>query len=197
MANAGYWIDEFHMDGLRLDATQDIHDSSGDHILAAVTRRARQAAGQRSILIVGENEPQHAYLVQTPEHGGYGIDALWNDDFRPGAALAHAHQSRPLSRHYSPGSAGAVWTATGDRFRGDRLLILNLGTDLRLAPEPLLAPPQGMRWAVLWSSEDPCYGGNGTPPLETDEHWYIPGHAAVVLTPTLDTQGDTRANANG
>ena len=32
-ANAGYWIDEFHLDGLRLDATQQIYDNSGDHIL--------------------------------------------------------------------------------------------------------------------------------------------------------------------
>ena len=36
IANAGYWIDEFHLDGLRLDATQDIHDSSKEHILRAI-----------------------------------------------------------------------------------------------------------------------------------------------------------------
>ena len=41
IANAGYWIDEFHLDGLRLDATQNIYDESADHILAALTRRAR------------------------------------------------------------------------------------------------------------------------------------------------------------
>ena len=43
IANAGYWIDEFHLDGLRLDATQNIYDLSDDHILAAVTRRARSS----------------------------------------------------------------------------------------------------------------------------------------------------------
>src|SRR4029077_18700035 len=43
VANAGYWIDEYHLDGLRLDATQDVKDASEDHILAAVTRRAREA----------------------------------------------------------------------------------------------------------------------------------------------------------
>src|SRR5207253_758689 len=68
----------------------------------------------------------------------------------------------------------------------DRLLVVNLGRDLHLspAPEPLLAPPDGMRWETLWSSEDVDYGGCGTAPLETtDEGWRIPGEAAVVLKP--------------
>src|SRR6266581_4761892 len=50
--NAAYWIDEFHFDGLRLDATQQIFDASPEHILAAVSREARAAAGRRSIVIV-------------------------------------------------------------------------------------------------------------------------------------------------
>jgi maltooligosyltrehalose trehalohydrolase len=58
IANAGYWIDEFHLDGLRLDATQNIYDRSANHILAAITQRAREAAGSRSIVLVAENEPQ-------------------------------------------------------------------------------------------------------------------------------------------
>ncbi|HYX24329.1 MAG TPA: alpha-amylase family glycosyl hydrolase, partial [Thermoanaerobaculia bacterium] len=41
VANAGYWIDEYHLDGLRLDATQDVKDASPDHVLAAIGRRAR------------------------------------------------------------------------------------------------------------------------------------------------------------
>src|SRR6185436_12684928 len=39
VANAGYWIDEFHFDGLRLDATQQIFDASPEHVIAAITRR--------------------------------------------------------------------------------------------------------------------------------------------------------------
>ena len=67
----------------------------------------------------------------------------------------------------------------------DRILIVNFGRDLHLypAPEPLLAPPEGMRWETLWSSEEPRYGGTGTPSLETDEGWRIPGHAACALVP--------------
>jgi maltooligosyltrehalose trehalohydrolase len=88
IANAGYWIDEFHLDGLRLDATQQIFDKSKDHILAAVTRQARKAAKDRSTIIVAENEPQRVKLVKPQEQGGYGIDALWNDDFHHSAMVA-------------------------------------------------------------------------------------------------------------
>jgi maltooligosyltrehalose trehalohydrolase len=88
VGNAAYWIDEFHMDGLRLDATQQIFDSSTDHVVAAIVRAAREAGRGRPIFIVGENEPQQAQLVRAPEAGGYGIDALWNDDFHHTAMVA-------------------------------------------------------------------------------------------------------------
>ena len=88
VANAGYWIDEFHLDGLRLDATQDIHDSSKDHVLAAITRTARQKAAPRTIVVIAENEAQQSRLVRSPEQGGYGLDGLWNDDFHHSAMVA-------------------------------------------------------------------------------------------------------------
>src|SRR5438477_4724919 len=87
-ANAGYWIDEFHLDGLRLDATQQIHDDSGDHILRSIGRRARAAAGRRAIVLIAENEPQDTRLVRPLDEGGYGLDAIWNDDFHHSAMVA-------------------------------------------------------------------------------------------------------------
>jgi maltooligosyltrehalose trehalohydrolase len=78
------------------------------------------------------------------------------------------------------------------RFFGDQddarqhcLLLVNLGIDCHLdpAPEPLLAPPADCEWSTQWSSEDPKYGGVGTPPLDTEQNWRIPGHAAVLLKP--------------
>jgi maltooligosyltrehalose trehalohydrolase len=68
--------------------------------------------------------------------------------------------------------------AAGD----DRLLVVNLGHDLNLATqaEPLVAPPVRRSWHVLWSSEDPVYGGSGTPQW-TAEHWSVPGHSALLL----------------
>ena len=372
LSNAAYWIDEFHIDGLRLDATQQIFDASPVHVLEAITRRARAAAHGRSVLLIGENEPQHAKLIRPPERGGYGMDALWNDDFHhtamvalsgrneayytdylgspqeiisavkrgflyqgqryrwqqkrrgtpafdlPSAAFVHYLQnhdqiansafglrvheltspgryraftamllltpSTPMLfqgqefaasspflyfadhkselaasvrkgraeflsqflsiatdavqrllpdpadpdtfarckldftererhaqayalhrdllrlRHHNPvfraqkhGTVdGAVLSAEALvlRFFGedgdDRLLLMNLGRDLQFypSPEPLLAPPEGKGWQLLWSSEDPRYGGAGVAPVETDDGWRIPGHAAVVLMPS-------------
>ena len=371
ITNAGYWIEEFHFDGLRLDATQNIYDTSADHILAAIARRVRQAGKGRATFLVAENEPQETKLVRPQEEGGYGLDALWNDDFHHSAMVAmtghneayytdyygtpqefisalkygylyqgqfYKWQKNPrgtpgldlsppvfvtfLQNHdqiansglglrchalttpgryramtalllLSPGTPmlfqgqefaasspffyfadfsgelkrltyegrgkdlsqfltlaepeiqgllvnpadpetfarskldlserqrnakiyalhrdllrlrrkepvfrvqrrggmdGAVLGAEAFvlRFFGadcdDRLLMVNLGRDLNLspAPEPLLAPPKNKSWEILWSSEDPRYGGSGTAPLEAKGYWHIPGHAAVVLQP--------------
>ena len=68
----------------------------------------------------------------------------------------------------------------------DRLLIVNLGRDIvwDIAAEPLAAPPQHAAWQLLWSSEDPRYGGSGSGLLD-EKQWRIAGHAATVLRPRL------------
>jgi maltooligosyltrehalose trehalohydrolase len=88
LTNAQYWIDEFHFDGLRLDATQQIFDRSDPHILAEVGERVRQAARSRDTIVVAENEPQRAAIVRPRACGGCGLDALWNDDFHHSARVA-------------------------------------------------------------------------------------------------------------
>jgi maltooligosyltrehalose trehalohydrolase len=377
IANARYWVEEFHVDGYRYDATQAIVDDSPVHILAEISDAARKAGGGRRIYLVNENEPQHTRLVRPVHAGGYGMDALWNDDFHHSAMVAVTgrneayytdHLGRPqefisaakwgylfqgqryswqkrrrgtpgldlpptafvnfIQNHdqiansgigmrvcdiTSPGEframtsllllspqtpmlfQGQEWAASSPFFyfadhpdlselickgrakemsqfpslatpeaqaalanpckeetfhrckldhsektrghharvlalhkdliklrreeptmrrvqrRGDidgavldakafvlryfgedgddRLLVVNLGTDLHLhvAPEPLLGPPMGKRWAVLWSSEHPKYGGSGTPPPDTEcEGWFLPGRAAIVLRPMPD-----------
>jgi maltooligosyltrehalose trehalohydrolase len=382
-ANAAYWIREFHLDGLRMDATQNIYDvhEGEEHILAAVTRSAREAAGGRCLLVVAENEPQDTSMVRSPERGGYGVDALWNDDFHHAAIVAltgrkEAYYTDYLGapqefisaskwgflyqgQHYawqkqrrgtpaldlppavfvnfiqnhdqiansargdrihrlaSPGqlramtallllapgtpmlfmgqefAASAPWLYFADhepelaakvhrgrrafleqfpslaipelqeeipdpadpetfrrckldfsgretnaelyalhrdllrlrredatlgsqtprgldgavlggeafllRYFGkgggggeDRLLLVNLGRDVPFspAPEPLLAPPAGSRWTVLWSSEEVRYGGTGAPPPEMEEgRWQIPGQSAMVLAPETAGKG--------
>lgn len=85
---------------------------------------------------------------------------------------------------------GAVLSADAFALRyfsgdhGDRLLVVNLGTDLYISPspEPLLAPPLAKSWHVIWSSEDPKYGGLGTFPPDSEDNWRIPGNAAVALS---------------
>src|SRR4051812_4182906 len=86
--NAAYWIDEFHFDGLRLDATQQIFDCSREHVLSLISKATREAAVGRHIYLVAENESQTARLVRPVSDGGYGLDALWNDDFHHTARVA-------------------------------------------------------------------------------------------------------------
>lgn len=88
LANACYWIAEFHLDGLRLDAACNIPDDSERHILQELVTRSRAAAGDREILIIAEDEQQHSRWLRTPERGGFGIDAMWNDDFHHSAVVA-------------------------------------------------------------------------------------------------------------
>jgi maltooligosyltrehalose trehalohydrolase len=373
IANAGYWIDEFHLDGLRLDATQQIFDASPDHILAAVNRRVREAGGKRATYVVAENEKQQARVVRPVADGGYGLDAQWNDDFHHCALVAitghnegyytdylgqpqellsalkwgflyqgqwyrwqrkgrgtpaldlkptqfvtflenhdqvansargqRLHQRTSPSRYRAltavlllgpqtpllfqgqefaasspflffadhhkelgalvrkgrkefmeqfpslkrpdiqkcfadPGSPATFEMCKLDfserkrhawaydlhrdllrlrredavfrnpRPRGvdgmvlgpqafllryfgaggdDRLVLVSLGCDLHLdpAPEPLLAPPEDRTWHILWSSENPRYGGCDIAPVEAEGRWRIPGEATVVLGPVM------------
>jgi maltooligosyltrehalose trehalohydrolase len=67
----------------------------------------------------------------------------------------------------------------------DRLLLVNLGRDLHFdpAPEPLLAPPENRLWETIWSSEDPAYGGCGSPYPDGPDNWRLPAHAALAMRP--------------
>jgi maltooligosyltrehalose trehalohydrolase len=88
LANARYWVEEFHVDGYRYDATQAIVDDSPVHILAELSKTVRNSARGRKTYLVNENEPQHTRIVRPLESGGHGMDALWNDDFHHSAMVA-------------------------------------------------------------------------------------------------------------
>lgn len=65
-----------------------------------MTAGARRAAGRRSIIITAENEPQNVQLIRSIESGGYGMDALWNDDFHHSAMVAlSGHNEAYYSDH--------------------------------------------------------------------------------------------------
>lgn len=80
IANACYWVREFHVDGFRLDATDQIKDDSPVHILAELAKAAR-AATDRSIVLIAEDAENNVTLVRPRRKGGFGLDAAWADDF--------------------------------------------------------------------------------------------------------------------
>ncbi len=82
LENVAAWIREYRLDGLRFDATQAIVDSGHceEHILAAMSQRAREAAGNRKIILISECERQWAHQLKPVDEGGHGLDGMWNDD---------------------------------------------------------------------------------------------------------------------
>ncbi|MGQ0507091.1 MAG: malto-oligosyltrehalose trehalohydrolase [Myxococcaceae bacterium] len=100
LQNARYWIEDFHFDGLRVDATQCVVDRSVPHVLTELTTEARQAAGKRSILVMGEDEPQDLQLVRPAPEGGYGFDALWIEDFHHSTRVASTGAAEAYLQDY-------------------------------------------------------------------------------------------------
>jgi maltooligosyltrehalose trehalohydrolase len=83
ISNARYWITEYHVDGLRLDAIHGIFDFSARHIVAdladAVHVESQRLA--RIGLVIAESDLNDARVIAPPAEGGYGVDGQWNDDF--------------------------------------------------------------------------------------------------------------------
>lgn len=83
LENALYWITEFHIDALRLDALHAILDFSAFPFLEELATRVHEVAERlgRKVYLFAETDQNDAKLIRPPELGGYGLDAQWNDDF--------------------------------------------------------------------------------------------------------------------
>ncbi|WIY53573.1 alpha-amylase family glycosyl hydrolase [Devosia sp. YIM 151766] len=88
IGNAVYWIEDFHLDGLRIDAAQALFDASDSHVISEIARAVRAAAGARDAYVIVENQPQEHVMIAPPDQGGYGLDAMVNDDFQHAARVA-------------------------------------------------------------------------------------------------------------
>lgn len=83
ISNALYWIHEYHMDALRLDAIHGIFDFSAKHILQEIGE-AVHAEGKRlnrQVHVIAESDLNDARIISPVFRGGYGLDAQWSDDF--------------------------------------------------------------------------------------------------------------------
>jgi len=81
--NAIYWLTEFHIDALRLDALHAILDISPYSFLEELTASFHEQAErlERKAYLIGESSANDARLIRPRERGGFGLDAQWNDDF--------------------------------------------------------------------------------------------------------------------
>jgi maltooligosyltrehalose trehalohydrolase len=99
--NAAYWIGEYRFDGLRFDATQGIHDTSDEHIISEMCAAARAAGGTRSVVLVGETEPQDTSLLRISGTRRDGLDAIWNEDWHHSAFVALTGRRQAYFTDYS------------------------------------------------------------------------------------------------
>jgi maltooligosyltrehalose trehalohydrolase len=86
--NPEYWMDEFRIDGFRLDATHAIVDGSARHILAEITERIHRRGGYA----IAEDNRNEVQLVKAVADGGLGFDAVWADDFHHVVRVANTRE---------------------------------------------------------------------------------------------------------
>lgn len=108
--NAQHWVHEYHIDGLRLDATHDLVDDSPRHFVAELASAVRAARRDPPVCLVAEDDRNLAAIVQTAEQGGWNLDGVWADDFHHEVCRLLAGDDEGYYRDYS-GATEAIASA--------------------------------------------------------------------------------------
>lgn len=119
--NALYWIREYRLDGLRLDAVQTIKDDSPQHIVAEVQARVQEVARQlnRQVCVIAETDENDSRYVKPASGGGYGLDAVWSDDFHHAIHAFFAGERQGYYQDFADPQQIARALREGYVFQGD------------------------------------------------------------------------------
>ncbi len=172
--NAVHWVREYHVDGLRLDATHALQDDGPRHFLGELSATVR-AEAERPLILIAEDHRRVPQMLQPVSAGGWGIDGVWADEFHHQVRVHTAHDHEGYFARFSGRVADLVATLQqswysrgpeqfvfciqnhdqiGNRFDGARLhhqvdaaTYRALSTLLLVAPQtPLLF--MGQEWAA-------------------------------------------------
>ncbi len=117
--NACYWVTEFHMDALRLDAIHGIFDFQAHHVLAELTAKIHSRAAElgRRVMVIAESDLNDPRLLRPVERGGFAMDAQWSDDFHHAMHVALTGESAGYYEGYAHyGDVAAIADALERRF---------------------------------------------------------------------------------
>jgi maltooligosyltrehalose trehalohydrolase len=118
--NALHWLMEYRLDGLRLDATHALVDESRVHFLAELAGAVRRTLADRQVWLIAEDHRNLRTLLDPADAGGWGLDAVWADDFHHVARRLTAGDDEGYFRDYAGSTeelAGAMrrgWLFTGE-----------------------------------------------------------------------------------
>jgi len=102
--NVRMWLEDYHVDGLRLDAVHALADGSATHLLEemAVEVAALSAHQRRPLTLIAESDLNDPTLVTPREAGGYGLDAQWSDDFHHAVHVALTRETDGYYADFEP-----------------------------------------------------------------------------------------------
>ncbi len=98
--NALMWMNDYHVDGLRLDAVHALVDSSEKHLLAELAERTRDLSDAvgRPLTLIAESDLNDPKMITPLDDGGYGMTAQWSDDYHH---AAHVNLTGETSGYYA------------------------------------------------------------------------------------------------
>ena len=120
IANAIHWYDEYHLDGLRVDAIHCMRDDSEPHVVQRLGESVHDwshRAGRPAMLIAESNVYDPEMLACT-KNGGMGFDAQWCDDFLHSVFATVRPGEQLTDRTYHPGSDLAQTLRSGFVYSG-------------------------------------------------------------------------------